>query len=68
MALADVRVLGEHLGHVAAPLQCGGQHTFEHVRVDEGGVGHGGIVIVVPADPSDTATATAGRPRAAHRA
>ena len=44
-------VLGEHLCHVTAPDQSSGQDAFEHVRVDEGGVGHGGIVIVVPDDP-----------------
>ena len=55
MALGRRGVLGEHLRHVAAPGQGGGEHAFEHVRVDEGGVGHGGIVIVVPDDPSDRA-------------
>ena len=48
------------------PTKAVGQHTFEHVRVDEGGVGHGGIVIVVPADPSPPPHR--GRARAARRA
>jgi predicted thioesterase len=51
-------VLGKHLGHVAAADEGGGQHAFEHVTVDEGSVGHGGIVIVVPADPSQPETVT----------
>ena len=57
-------VLGEHLRHVAAADQGGGQDAFEHVRVDEGGVGHGGIVIVVPADPSQPPTAAGHGPHA----
>ena len=44
-------VLGEDLGHVAPAGQRGREDAFEHVGVDEGGVGHGGIVIVVPDGP-----------------
>ena len=37
------------------PMQGGGEDAFEHVRFDEGGVGHGGIVIVVPASTHPSA-------------
>ncbi len=57
-------ILGEDLGHVAAADQSRGQHAFEHVRVDEGGVGHGGIVIVVPPDPAQPPTAAGHGPHA----
>ena len=46
------------------PTRARGQHAFEHVRVDEGGVGHGGIVIVVPPDPSQPPTAAGHGPHA----
>ena len=63
-ALAVDGVLGEHLGHVAAARPGRSRAPFEHVRVDQGGVGHGGIVIVVPADPSEHPTAAGHGPHA----
>jgi hypothetical protein len=57
-------VLGEDLRHVAAAHQGRREDAFEHVRVDEGGVGHGGIVIVVPDEPSQPATAAGHGPHA----
>ena len=57
-------VLGEHLRHVPAAGQRGGEDAFEHVRFDEGGVGHGGIVIVVPDDQASPDTAAGHGPHA----
>ena len=46
------------------PTKAVDRTRFEHVRVDEGGVGHGGIVIAVPADPSQPPTAAGHGPHA----
>ena len=58
-------VLGEDLRHVAPTGEGGGEDAFEHVRIDESSVSHGGIVIVVPASPpSETKTAAGHGPHA----
>ena len=57
-------VLGEDLRHVAPTGEGGGKDAFEHVRIDESSVSHGGIVIVVPASPSETETAAGHGPHA----
>ncbi len=57
-------VLGEDLRHVTATQESGRQDTFEHVRLNEGGFGHGGIVILVPDGPTDTRTPAGHGPHA----
>jgi predicted thioesterase len=52
-------ILGEDLRHVAPTGEGRREDAFEHVGFEKGSVSHGGIVIVVPASPSETETKTA---------